>query len=118
LFEDPRVVNMTGQLNLEEMISFVGHADGLLACSTGVLHLAAALGKYALGIYAPIKPIHPGRWKPIGPFATYLVRNKDCRKCGKDPYCECIRSITVDQVKNKLIEFRSESLLQRKLVEY
>lgn len=118
LFDDPSVVNLTGQLNLEEMISFVGHADGLLACSTGVLHLAAALGKYALGIYAPIKPIHPGRWKPIGPFATHLVLNKDCRKCGKDPYCECIRSITVDQVKNKLVEFRNESLLQRKLVEY
>src|SRR5260221_12227248 len=105
-------------MNREEMNAFGGDGDGLLACRTGVFHLAAALGKYALGIYAPIKPIHPGRWKPIGPFATHLVLNKDCRKCGKDPYCECIRSIAVDQVRNKLVELRNESLLQRKLVGY
>jgi heptosyltransferase-3 len=118
LFDHPHVTNLTGQLNLEEMISFVGAADGLLACSTGVLHLAAALGKYALGIYAPIKPVHPGRWKPIGPFAAHLVLDKNCNKCGRDPYCECIRSISVDQVRNKLFEFNQESKLQKKLVEY
>ena len=117
LFKHPHVVNLTGQMNLEEMISFVGRADGLLACSTGMLHLAAALGKYALGIYAPIKPIHPGRWKPIGPYATYLVLDKDCNQCGMNPYCECIRSITIDQVKSKLVGFM-EARLQKKLVEY
>lgn len=118
LFENPGVVNLTGQLSLEDMISFISRADGLLACSTGVLHLAAALGRYSLGIYAPIKPIHPGRWKPIGPLASHLVLDKDCNKCGKNPYCECIRSITVGQVKAKLMEFREESKSQKKLVEY
>jgi ADP-heptose:LPS heptosyltransferase len=118
LFDHAHVTNLTGQLNLEEMISFVGAADGLLACSTGVLHLAAALGKYALGIYAPIKPVHPGRWKPIGPYATHLVLDKNCNKCGRDPYCECIRSITVDQVKNRLLEFAKEAKPVKKYVEY
>ena len=97
---------------------FVGRADGLLACSTGMLHLAAALGKYALGIYAPIKPIHPGRWKPLGPHATYLVLDKDCNQCGKDPYCACIRAITVVQVQNKLMEFTQDARIQKKLVEF
>jgi heptosyltransferase III len=108
LLKFPNVTDLTGQLNLDEMISFVSAADGLLACSTGVLHLAAALGKYALGIYAPIKPIHPGRWKPIGPHAQYLVLDKDCNQCGKNPYCECIRAITPTQVKNKLMIFAQE----------
>ena len=118
LFLHPHVVNLTGKLNLEVMISFIARADGLLACSTGVLHLAAALGRYALGIYAPIKSIHPGRWKPIGSLATYLVLDKDCNQCGKDPYCECIHSITVDQVKSKLVGFAVQARVQKKLVEY
>jgi heptosyltransferase-3 len=118
LFDHPHVTNLTGQLSLEEMISFVSSTDGLLACSTGVLHLAAALGKYALGIYAPIKPIHPGRWKPIGPHADYLVLDKECNQCGKNPLCECIRSVSVDQVRNKLVAFADELSRQRKAEEH
>jgi heptosyltransferase III len=118
LLEGGNVVDLTGRLSMDEMISFVGSANGLLACSTGVLHLASALGKFALGIYAPIKPVHPGRWKPIGPLANHLVLDKDCNRCGKNPVCECIRSITVNEVKSKLLEFAGESKFQKKLVEF
>lgn len=118
LFSHGHVTDLTGQLDLSEMISFVNQADGLLACSTGVLHIAAALGKYALGIYAPIKPVHPGRWKPVGPRASYLVLDKDCNACRRSPCCACIRAITPAQVKVKLDQFRGEIRLQRKLVEY
>jgi heptosyltransferase-3 len=108
LLGHPHVTDLTGRLSLEGMISFVSSADGLLACSTGVLHLAAALGKYALGIYAPIKPIHPGRWKPIGPHARYLVLDKECNQCGKDPHCTCILSISPAKVKGHLVQFAEE----------
>jgi ADP-heptose:LPS heptosyltransferase len=60
------VVNMTGKLSLTELISFVNHCEGLVAASTGPLHLAAILGKKAVGIYACVRPIHPGRWAPVG----------------------------------------------------
>jgi heptosyltransferase-3 len=115
LFQHQNVTNLTGQMDLDEMVSFVGSADGLLACSTGVLHLASALGKYALGIYSPMKPIHPGRWRPIGPHAHYLVLDKDCNQCGKNTDCQCIRSITPDQVKNKLTAFDQEVMKQRQV---
>ena len=112
----PAVTDLTGQFSLDEMLSFINAADGLLACSTGVLHLASAMGKYALGIYAPIKPIHPGRWKPVGQRAYYLVLDKECNLCGKSPVCDCIRSISAAQVKSKLMTFSRDLAARRNTV--
>lgn len=103
--DQPNVVNLTGKLNLEELTSFISQADGLLACSTGVLHLASALGKYALGLYSPMRPIHPGRWMPIGKKASYLVLDKECNDCRGKNECACIRGISVNEVKEKLLSF-------------
>ncbi|MCF8236081.1 MAG: glycosyltransferase family 9 protein [Bacteroidales bacterium] len=96
--------DLTGKMTLKELIGFIDLADGLVAASTGPLHIAAALGKRALGIYPPIRPMHPGRWAPIGKKATYLVVNKPCEKCRKSMDCECIREITAEQVNKKLME--------------
>ena len=96
------VINGTGKMSLAEMLSFIRAADGLVAASTGPLHMAAALGKVALGIYPPIKPMHPGRWKPLGKHAGYLVAEKECDACRKSGPCECMLSISPQQVKHKL----------------
>ena len=105
LFRLPHVTNMTGKLNLDELMSFVSQVDGLIACSTGVLHLAAALGKYSLGLYSPMKPIHPGRWMPIGKKANYLVIDKNCSDCKRRKECRCVNEITVAQVKERLDQY-------------
>ncbi len=99
------VVDLSGKLSLKEFISFIAKADGMVACSTGPLHIAAALGKWVIGIYPPIKPMHPGRWAPIGTKASYLVKETDCSQCRKALHCECIDSITPEMVKVKLLEF-------------
>ena len=87
--------DLTGQLVLPEFIAFIGAADGLVAGSTGPLHLAAALGRHALGLYPPIRPMHPGRWAPLGPHADYLVFDRpDCQDCRAQPAaCTCIKAI-------------------------
>ncbi|MBF9219493.1 glycosyltransferase family 9 protein [Hymenobacter ruricola] len=87
--------NLTGQLSLPQFISFIAAADGLVAGSTGPLHLAAALGRHALGLYPPIRPMHPGRWGPLGPHAGFLVFDKpNCNDCRQQPAaCTCIRAI-------------------------
>jgi len=100
----PEVIDMSGKLSLDELVSFVSLADGVLAASTGPLHIAAALGRHALGIYAPMRPIHPGRWAPVGAKAEYLVKDKYCSKCKKMNRCECIESITPAEVKERLIK--------------
>lgn len=96
------VTELTGQLTLSELMAFIGAADGLIAASTGPLHLAAALGKLALGIYPPIKPMDPGRWAPVGTMADYLVADKHCNKCRKGGKCQCMTDISPTLVKQKL----------------
>jgi ADP-heptose:LPS heptosyltransferase len=97
-----RVTDLTGKLSLAELISFINSCDGLVAGSTGPLHIAAALGKRAIGLYAPMRPIFPQRWAPIGKNADYLVLDKQCEACRKTMDCECIRSIKPEQVAEKL----------------
>lgn len=98
LFELEHVTDCTGKLNLSELISLIKASDGLIACSTGPLHIGAALGKNVLGIFPPMRPIHPGRWAPIGLKAGYLVMDKNCDDCRKTQQCHCIQAITVAQV--------------------
>jgi len=87
--------DLTGQLSLPQFLAFIAAADGLVAGSTGPLHLAAALGRHALGLYPPIRPMHPGRWAPLGPHTEYLVFDKpNCADCRTQPAaCTCIRAI-------------------------
>lgn len=99
-----RVVDLTGKLNLSELISFLSMADGLVAASTGPLHIAAALGKKTVGLYAPMRPIHPGRWAPLGKDAHVLVKDQDCEDCRKSMDCACIRGISPADVMKKLEE--------------
>ena len=72
LFEQvgERVIDITGKMNLNQFLSFLHDCDGLVASGTGPIHLAAVLGKDALGMYPPIRPVHPGRWQPIGKIAV------------------------------------------------
>jgi heptosyltransferase III len=98
IFDLPNVTDMTGKCSLQELIGFISKSDGLLACSTGPLHIASALGKHALGIYPPMRPIHPGRWAPLGKQATVLVEHKTCDACQKDFNCHCIQAISPEQV--------------------
>jgi ADP-heptose:LPS heptosyltransferase len=99
ILEDPRVTDLCGKMTLDQLMSFIKRCDGLVAASTGPLHLAAALGKKAIGIYPPIKPMHPGRWAPLGEKASYLVQQKECNDCRKEGSCHCMEEITPDTVK-------------------
>ncbi len=115
LFEVKGVTNLMGKFSLLEMQSFIGQADGLVASGTGVLHLASALGKYTVGLFPPIKPIHPGRWGPIGQNASYLVRDIDCNRCKGGGVCECMKSIAVEQVKQRLDKFYTRKFGEKRM---
>ena len=67
-----QIVDLVGKINLSDFISFINLCDGLIACSTGPLHIASALGKFALGLFPSTRPIHSQRWKPIGTNAHYI----------------------------------------------
>ncbi|MFT4204369.1 MAG: glycosyltransferase family 9 protein [Chitinophagaceae bacterium] len=66
--------NLAGTTSLEDLIAFVYHSDGLLAGSTGPLHIAAAMGIHALGLYPSFpEGKAPDRWGPIGTLAETIV---------------------------------------------
>lgn len=108
------VVDVTGRFNLKEFMQFINSADALIAGSTGPLHIASALGKIAIGLYPPIKPMDPGRWAPIGKRASFIVADKECNKCRKLKVCECMQLISVDQVYQKLESMVVSDILQKK----
>ncbi|UKN00671.1 glycosyltransferase family 9 protein [Paracrocinitomix mangrovi] len=71
------IVDLSGQMSLEELVAFISHVDHLVAASTGPLHISAACGVHAIGLYTDMRPIHPGRWQPIGNEVTIIVSEKN-----------------------------------------
>ena len=100
-----RVTDMTGKLTVAELLVFINSCDGIVAASTGPLHIAAALGKKAIGLYAPMRPIFPRRWAPLGPDSDYLVLDKECNDCRHSTECACIKAISPEQVTKKLVNW-------------
>ncbi len=68
-----RAIELIGKLSLAELMSFIGCCDGLVAASTGPLHLAAVLGVATVGLYPAERPMHAGRWAPLGRYVTWLT---------------------------------------------
>ena len=98
LLKNANITDLTGKLSLQQYIAFINSADGLVAASTGPLHIAAALNKKAIGLFVPKRPMHPGRWMPIGKNATYVVFDKDCTDCKNGKDCNCIIKINPKQI--------------------
>ncbi len=94
----PNVIDVCGRFDLEGLTSFIGSANGLIASGTGPMHLAAALGQRTLGLFPPIKPIHPARWAPLGVRAQTLCRSERCIRCEDINTCSCMLDIAAEEV--------------------
>jgi heptosyltransferase III len=98
-----RITNIIGLMSLSEFIAFIAACDGLVASGTGPVHIGAALQKHTLGIYPPIRPLHPGRWQPIGKHAKVFVLDKTCNDCRNDnTFCACTFALQPIELKNHL----------------
>ena len=69
---DSHIIDLSGKLSLPQLIAFISSCDTLVAASTGPLHIASAVGIRAIGLYPSRRPMHPGRWLPLGAKTTYL----------------------------------------------
>ncbi len=67
------VTDISGKMPLSQFITFISQAGGLIACSTGPVHIAAASGIYTLGLYTDIHTKDAGRWGPVGKKAESLT---------------------------------------------
>jgi heptosyltransferase III len=92
------VTDTGGRLSLTELIELIGACQGFVSASTGPLHVAAASGVQAVGLFSMRRPILPARWAPIGRDAHYLVNDPQCARCAKGKACECIQRISPQRV--------------------
>ena len=92
------IIDTSGKLTLNQLIYFISICGSLVACSTGPLHIAGYLNCKAIGLYSPRKPIHPGRWRPLGSNVEILVNDENCEVCKKRKPCNCIEKISIERV--------------------
>lgn len=105
IFDHPNLVDLSGKMTLKELVSFIANADSLVAASTGPLHIAAATGIKAVGIFPPIRPMHPGRWSPIGKNVTVLFVDKpQCTDCKNGERCICMQEVSYLNVAKEILE--------------
>lgn len=97
-----RVIDTTGKLSLEQLMSLIKSATNLVACSTGPLHIAGYSGIRTIGLFSPRRPIHPGRWKAIGSDVRILTFDDDCPTCAKGKECDCITQISPERVMEQI----------------
>ncbi len=102
--KNKNITDLTGKLSLQQFIAFINAADGLVAASTGPLHIAAALNKKAIGLFVPKRPMHPGRWMPLGKDAHAVVFDKECAECKMGKDCNCIIKIDPKQIVDLLVK--------------
>jgi heptosyltransferase-3 len=92
------ILDLTGKLSLEQYMALISKSHALVACSTGPLHIAGLYNINTFGLFSPRRPIHPGRWKPLGNNVSILVHNENCATCNTGKECTCISEITVAAV--------------------
>jgi len=110
LLRMPNVTNVCGKFTLGQLSVFIRSADGLIASGTGPLHLSAALGQRTLGLFPPTRPMHPGRWAPVGPRAQILCMPTGCSGCREKQTitCACMENIAPEAVEAVVLQWSGE----------
>ncbi|MDD5272936.1 MAG: glycosyltransferase family 9 protein [Methylovulum sp.] len=96
------VLDTVGQLTLDELTTLMMECDGLVAGSTGPLHLAAAVGLHTLGLFQS-RPSINKRWSPMGRSATTLYSSVPCQGDKSLTPCPCILAIRPEQVREQIL---------------
>jgi len=97
---DTQARDLTGN-DLRDAILALACTTAAVSNDSGLLHVAAALGTPAVGIFGPTSPWH---WAPLNPLAGTIetATKLDCRPCHK-PVCRlvhhrCMRDIVPEEV--------------------
>jgi ADP-heptose:LPS heptosyltransferase len=101
-----------GRTSLSQLLSLIRGADGMVAGSTGPLHIAAALGRRALGLYPGRLNDSAFRWRPLGRNAETISFRTEClpgegRCPGKyaGEECSCMTGISPEAVAQRLMRW-------------
>ena len=85
------IIDLSGKMSLDELVSFISNADLLLAASTGPLHIAGICNVITIGLFLEKRPIHSGRWQPLG-------KNVFIIKDSNNPATKKFLNISIEEV--------------------
>lgn len=98
-----RCLDLGGKTKLGEAIDLMSLTSAVVSNDSGLMHIAAALGKPLVAIYGSSDPHHT---PPMHAAAQILYRNLECSPCfeRKCPlgHLNCLKQIMPDQVVSKL----------------
>ena len=109
-----RAVNLSGKLNLVQLMETIRNARLMITSSTGPLHLADAQNTPVLGFYCPLPPHTPVRWGPYQQSKWVVMpelRSPERCRMKKCPYGGCLKLLDSRQIEEAL-EIRLENLRQ------
>ena len=105
--ELPYITDLTGKIDLNELIYFVFKANAVISNDSGPMHIAAALEKYQIAIFGSTST--KLGFKPLNDNAIILERNLPCQPCtlhGKEKcpltHFRCMKEITAEEVVKNL----------------
>jgi heptosyltransferase-2 len=102
--QEKRTLNLAGKTTLRQMAAVLKRCQLFVGNDSGPLHVAAACGVPALGLFGTGEY---ERFRPWGPKQGVIRLGLTCNPCSENCHfaeARCIQGITVDQVKRALAE--------------
>lgn len=90
------IIDLSGKMTLEQLIAFIGRCHILVAASTGPLHIAGLSNIKTIGLFSEQRPLHPGRWMPLGKQVTIITQEPKAQSTS-------LLNISVERVKSEIL---------------
>ncbi len=98
-----RGFNLAGKTTLEDAVDILSSAHGVVCNDSGLMHVAAALGRPVVAIFGSSDPEHT---PPVGPRVKIISLGLPCAPCFKrvcpEQHTHCLEEISPDVVIKQL----------------